>query len=383
MPPPLVAPYIETLAPYIPGKPIEEVTREYGVLDPVKLASNENPLGPSPLAIAAVQAALDKLNLYPDGSAFALKHGLSKFLGVPVSNLVLGNGTNELITLLARTFLADGDEAVFSAGTFVAYRIAVQSSGRAFTEVPMRANAADLVGMLAAVTARTRLLFLANPDNPNGTYVRGEALEAFLSQLPERCLVVLDEAYFEFAQGAPGYPNGLELRQRFPNLVVLRTFSKIYGLAGLRVGFGVSSPEVVTYLDRVRDAFNVNTLGQVGALAALGDVAHVQQTLAVTAEGRDLFVRELPRFGFTVVPSAANFVLVDTHRSGRQLFESLLPLGCIVRPAAAYGMPNAVRISVGTPRDNQRLLDALAHVAKFAPAANSKPDPERHEPARS
>ncbi len=356
-----VAPYIESLTPYVPGKPIEEVTREYGIPDPVKLASNENALGPSPLALAAVQAALGKVNLYPDGAACALKQGLSGKLGVAPSEIVLGNGANELITLLARTLLTEGEEAVFSSNTFLCYRIAVQSCGRRFTEVPMRDHRADLTALAAAVTPRTRLLFLANPDNPNGTYAAQVELEQFLSRLPETCTVVLDEAYFEFAD-APDFPDGLQLRRRFPNLVVLRTFSKIYGLAGLRVGYGVASSRLVGYLDRVRDTFNVNALGQVGALAALEDHAHVRRTLDVTSEGRERLMKDLPRFDFQVIPSVANFVLAEVGQSAQALFQALLPLGIILRPLGPYGMPQALRISIGTPPENQRLLRALDQV---------------------
>lgn len=358
MPSSLVAPYIESLAPYVPGKPLEEVTREYGVPDPIKLASNENPLGPSPKAVAAVEAALGKLHLYPDGAAFQLRQGLSKALGVSTAEIALGNGTNELITLLARTFMGDGDEAVFAATTFLCYRIAVQSCGRRLIEVPMRDHRADLAAMAQALSPKTKLVFLANPDNPNGTYVGRLELEAFLAKVPERCLVVLDEAYFEFATAAD-YPNGLALRARFPNLVVLRTFSKSYGLAGLRVGFGVARAEVVTYLDRVRDTFNVNTLGQLGALAALDDHDFLTKTIAAAVEGRALLARELPRFGFTVVPSQTNFVLAEIGSSAQALFEALLPLGVILRPLGPYGLPQALRISVGTAEENQRLLGAL------------------------
>ena len=361
MTPSLVAPYIESLTPYVPGKPMEEVTREYGVPDPLKLASNENALGPSPLALAAVGAALKKVNLYPDGAAFALKQGLSQKLGVPAAELVLGNGANELITLLARTLLAEGEEAIFSSNTFLCYRIAVQSCGRRFTEVPMREHRVDLKAMAAAITPRTRLLFLANPDNPNGTYAAQVELERFLTAVPETCTVVLDEAYFEFAD-ASDFPDGLQLRRRFPNLIVLRTFSKIYGLAGLRVGYGVASSKVVGYLDRVRDTFNVNSLGQVGALAALADHAHVRQTLDVTSEGRERLMKDLPRFDFRVIPSVANFVLAEVGQSAQALFQALLPLGIILRPLGPYGMPQAMRISIGTPPENQRLLRALDQV---------------------
>ena len=225
----------------------------------------------------------------------------------------------------------------------------------------MRDHRADLGAMAAAITPRTRLLFLANPDNPNGTYAAQTELEAFLAKVPETCTAVLDEAYFEFAD-APDFPDGLKLRRRFPNLIVLRTFSKIYGLAGLRVGYGVANSRVVGYIDRVRDAFNVNALGQVGALAALNDHEHVRRTLEVTAEGRKRLSKDLPRFGFRVIPSLANFVLVEVGQSAQALFQQLLPLGVILRPLGPYGMPQAMRISIGTPPEIQRLLRALDQV---------------------
>jgi histidinol-phosphate aminotransferase len=362
--PALVAPNIQTLSPYVPGKPIEEVAREYGVDGAVKLASNENPLGPSPLALEAIRARLNHAHLYPDGSCFELKRRLAAHHRVTPAEVAVGNGTNELITLLARTFLAAGDEAVISQQTFAIYQIALQACDRHFTAVPLRENRYDLAAMAAALTPRTKMCFIANPDNPNGTYVTKGELEAFLQRVPRSCLTVLDEAYFEFANvpSFPDYPDGSELRKRYPHLVVLRTFSKIYGLAGVRIGYGLCEPEVVGYLDRVRDAFNVNSLGQWAAAAALDDRAHVANTLRVVAEGRAVLTRELPRFGFRVIPSAANFVLCEIGRSGKAFFEALLPHGVIVRPLDAYRMPHAVRITVGTATDNERLLSAIDQV---------------------
>jgi len=369
----LVAPNIQTLSPYVPGKPIEEVAREYGVDGAVKLASNENPLGPSPLALQAMRDHLGHVHLYPDGSCFTLKKRLAAHHGVTPAEVVVGNGTNEIITLLARTFLSPGDEAVISQQTFAIYQIALQACDRRFTAVPMQHHRYDLAAMAAALTPKTKICFIANPDNPNGTYVTQGELEAFLKAVPPGCLTVLDEAYFEFAHGKefPDYPDGSELRKRYPRLVVLRTFSKIYGLAGVRVGYGLCEPDVVSYLDRVRDAFNVSAIAQWAATAALDDRAHLERTLQVVAEGRELLTRELPRFGFRVVPSAANFVLCDLGRSGKDFFEALLPHGVIVRPLDPYRMPQAVRITVGTAKDNQRLLAAIDAVmgSRAVPAA--------------
>jgi histidinol-phosphate aminotransferase len=360
-PSPIVASYIESLSPYVPGKPIEEVAREYGVPDCAKLASNENPLGASPLALTAIRDALERVHLYPDGSCFALKRKLAALHGAASEEIVVGAGTNEILTLLVRTFLAEGEEAVLSENTFLVYRLAVQSCGRRAVAVPMRGHRYDLDAMAAAIGPRTKLVFVANPDNPNGTYVSEAELTRFLDRVPERVLVVLDEAYFEFVDAAD-YPDGVRLRRQRPRLVVLRTFSKIHGLAGLRVGYGLCERDVANYLDRVRDPFNVSSLAQVAALAALDDHAHVEATRVVTREGRDLLTRELPRFGFQVVPSVANFVLALTGQSGEALFQGLLRHGVIVRPMTAYGMPEAVRISIGTPAENQRLLRALEKV---------------------
>jgi histidinol-phosphate aminotransferase len=361
---PLVPPNIQTLSPYVPGKPIEEVAREYGVDGAVKLASNENPLGPSPLALQAIRDRLSHAHLYPDGASFVLKQRLAEYHGVTPAEVTVGNGTNEIITLAARTFLAPGDEAVISQQTFAIYRIALQAADRPFTAVPLRDHRYDLEAMADALTPRTKICFIANPDNPNGTYVSQGELEAFLKRVPPGCLTILDEAYFEFAHGPrfPDYPDGSELRKRYPRLVVLRTFSKAYGLAGIRVGYGLCEPDVAQYLDRVRDAFNVSSIAQWAGVAALDDRVHLERTLAVVAEGREFLSRELPRFGFKVVPSAANFLLCELGQSGKAFFEALLPHGVIVRPLDAYRMPQAVRISVGTAKDNQRLLSAIEQV---------------------
>lgn len=367
-PDPLVASHIESLFPYVPGKPIEEVVREFGVPDCAKLASNENPLGASPRALAAVRDALSRAHLYPDGSCFALKQKLALRHGVDPREIVIGAGTNELLTLLARTFLGEGEEALLSENSFLVYRLAVQACGRRAVSVPMKDHRYDLEAMAQAVTQRTKLVFIANPDNPNGSYVTSRELERFLARVPERALVVLDEAYFEYVE-ALDYPDGAVLRRLRPRIVVLRTFSKIHGLAGLRVGYALCEPDVASYLDRVRDAFNVSALAQVAALAALDDREHVEATRAVTTEGRALLSRELPRFGFRVVPSVANFVLAEHSGDGDALFSALLPHGVIVRPMSAYGMPRAVRISVGTPAENERLLRALERLPGPLPQA--------------
>src|SRR5690606_29856247 len=280
----LVPSFIENLAPYIPGKPIEETEREYGVKNIAKLASNENPLGPSPKALEAMAPALRQMNLYPDASAFYLRNELAAFLEVRPEELVLGNGSNELIELLIRTFVHGDDEVLLSEHTFPIYKISAQAVGRRFVEVPMKDRHYDLEAMADAVNARTRMVFIANPDNPTGTYQTEEAVVRFLERLPERTLVVLDEAYYEYVV-APDYPNSLALRKRFPNLIVLRTFSKAYGLAGLRVGYGIARPEIVEYVNRTRAPFNVSTIAQIAARAALQDQEHVRRTVELNRKG--------------------------------------------------------------------------------------------------
>jgi len=362
-PRPLVPPYIETLKPYVPGRPIDEVERELGLAGVIKLASNENPLGPSPLAVQALSGALSQLHLYPDGSSHALVHGLAKFLGFAPEEVFVGSGSNEIIELLIRTFTLPGDEALLCQGSFMMYKVALQAHGRRFVEVPMKPGFRyDLPAMAQALTERTRLVFLSNPDNPTGTAFSRADLEAFLPQVPDDCLVILDEAYFEYVDWAE-YPNGLEYVRARPNLVVLRTFSKAYGLAGLRVGYGVMSAQRVGYLNRTRMPFNVSSLAQVAALAALGDAAHVQRTRALNLEGLASLERELTALGFTVPHSHANFVFVDLGRPAGPVHDQLLRRGVITRPVPGYGFPNALRISVGMPAENERLVTALREIS--------------------
>jgi histidinol-phosphate aminotransferase len=354
----LVPDFISSLQPYVPGKPIEETEREYGVTGAVKLASNENPLGPSPRAMAAIQAALPKLHLYPDGGSFYLKNAVSSWLGISTGELMLGNGSNELIELLIRTFVHGDDEVLLSAGSFVIYKISCQAVGRRFVEVPMRDRHYDLAAMADAIGPRTRMVFIANPDNPTGTYQGREALLAFLRRVPADTLVVMDEAYFEYAE-APDYPDSMKLRAEFPNLVTLRTYSKIYGLAGVRLGYGVARREIVDFVNRTRAPFNVSSVAQVAGIAAIQDVEHVQRTRALNRQGLELLGRELPAMGLKIWPSQTNFYLVDFGRPAPEVFTSLLKLGVIVRPMHGYGFTTSVRINTGTPADHDKLLSAI------------------------
>ena len=356
----LVPEWIRTLTPYPPGKPIEEVERELGIRDSIKLASNENPLGPSPKAVAAIAAVLADLHRYPDGSAFYLKRRLAERLGVSEAELIVGNGSNEIIELAVRTFLRPGDEAVMADQAFVVYRLVVQAAGGISRIVPLRAFTHDLETIAAAVTPRTRLVFLGNPNNPTGTIFRRAAWRAFLGRLPEHLLVVADEAYAEYVED-PEYPDTIRERGDRVPVLSLRTFSKLYGLAGLRIGYGVAAAPVIDVLDRIRQPFNVNALALAGARAALDDEEHVRRTLAANRAGMAFLVEAFRALGLAYVPSAANFVLVRVG-DGARVYEALLRRGVIVRPMAVYGFPEHVRVTVGTEAENARFVAALRAV---------------------
>jgi histidinol-phosphate aminotransferase len=354
-----VPPYVAALQPYVPGKPIEEVEREYGVSNVAKLASNENALGPSPRALAAAREACAKVHLYPDGSAFALRGALAARLGVSADEIAVGNGSNELLELVVRTFVGEGEETLTSAGSFVVYRLASQAHGRRCVEAPMRERRYDLRAIAERLSRRTRVVFLANPDNPNGTYFSEAELRGFLEVVPRDVLVVLDEAYVEFVD-AKDFPDSLALRRRFPQIAISRTFSKIYGLAGLRLGYLVASPEVVDLLDRVRAPFNTSLVAQAAGVAALSDEEHLARSRALVASERPFLTDGLRALGATVWPSQTNFVLADfPGRPGGTLFEALLRQGVVVRPMGGYGMPTGQRITVGLRPENEKLLAAL------------------------
>jgi histidinol-phosphate aminotransferase len=361
---PLVQPYIESLKPYVPGKPTADAARETGLQDVVKLASNENPLGPSPQAVQALERAVANVHLYPEGSSRELTLGLARSLGVEAGQVFVGSGSNEVIELLIRTFTAHDDEALLCQGSFLMYKVSLQAHGRRFREVPMAPGFRyDLEAMARALSPRTRLVFLANPDNPTGTAFGRKALEAFLPAVPEDCLVVLDEAYFEFVDWAE-YPNGLDYLARWPNLVVLRTFSKAHGLAGLRLGYGVMRPELVGYLHRTRMPFHVSSLAQAAGLAALADAEHLAKTRALNLAELPRVRAELLALGLTVPESHGNFVFVDLGRPAAPVADALLARGVIVRPVPGYGFPQALRISIGLPAWNAKMLSALHAVLR-------------------
>jgi histidinol-phosphate aminotransferase len=352
---------ILTLQPYQAGKPIEELQRELGVGDVIKLASNENPRGPGPSVHAALARAATALSRYPDGNGYRLKRVLAKHLGVRADQITLGNGSNDVLDLIARVALSPGCEGIVSAHAFVVYPLAVIAHGGVLVTVPARNWTHDLDAMAAAVTNATRIVFVANPNNPTGTWVARRELVAFLDRIPEHVITVLDEAYFEYLQH-PDYPNGIELLARYPNLVVTRTFSKIYGLAGMRVGYCVSHADVADLLNRVRQPFNVSSLALECAEAAIGDQEFVRRSREINDEGMQQLRLGLDQLGVSYIPSGGNFMCVDLRRPAAPIYDALLRLGVIVRPIAGYGMPNHLRVTVGLHEENARFLDALAQV---------------------
>jgi len=360
----LVPDYIRTLVPYTPGKPIEEVEREYGIANSVKLASNENPLGPAPKALQAIRAKLPELNLYPDGDCFYVKEGLAKKLGVAPEQLIFGNGSNEIIELAARTFMRVGDEAVMARQAFIVYKLIVQAVGGVAKEIPLRDYTHDLDAIADAVSPKTRMVFLANPNNPTGTVYRRPEWERWLDRLPEEILVIADEAYFEYVRD-PEYPDSLRYHDRGKTILTLRTFSKLYGLAALRIGYGVGPRDVIAVMQRVRQPFNINAVAQWAALAALDDAEHVRNSLAVNRQGMEFLAAEFERLGLSYVPSQGNFVLVRVG-NGNEVFQRLLTQGVIVRPMGAYQFPEHVRVTVGTMDDNRRFVAALEGIIKAA-----------------
>lgn len=350
----LVTPEIESLTPYEAGKPIEEVARELGLSDIIKLASNENPLGPSPKAMQAVRSALSEGHRYPDAAAFRLRERLAAFHDVPHDEIIQGNGSNEILELLIRTFSTRQDHVVFAEPAFVVYKLASLAHGVPFTAVPTKDWTHDLPAMAAAVQPNTKLLFIANPNNPTGTHVGREALAKLLQEVPPEVIVVLDEAYIQYVE-ADDYADGLTLRGLRDRLVLTRTFSKIYGLASLRVGYAIGPKQLIDYMNRVRAPFNVGSLGQAAAVAALDDGEHVERSVRENAQERARLLEALGELGLETVPSQCNFVFCGVKGSARELFNALLQRGVIIRPVG----PQHVRITVGTPRENDRLLGAL------------------------
>ncbi len=352
-----VHPDIASLSPYVPGKPIEELQRELGLSRIVKLASNENPLGPSPRAVAVIGEDAATLHRYPDGGAFRLREALADRWKVTSDHIILGNGSDEILGLLARTFLSPGEEAVMADHTFVIYKMEVAAAHGTAVIVPLKNWRHDLSAMADAVTAKTRLLFVCNPNNPTGTMVSKEEVTRLMARVPDHVVVVFDEAYFEYVRSAE-FPDSMAYVRQGRHAIVLRTFSKIYGLAGLRIGYGVTTPEITNFLNRVRPPFNANSVAQRAALAALGDDDHVAKSRAVNEAGMEQVVKGLRALGFAPIPSEANFVYVDIGRDGRAVFEAMLREGVIIRHIEG----RMVRVTIGRQEENQAFLTALARV---------------------
>ena len=359
----LAQPGVQQLSPYVPGKPVDELARELDI-DPatiVKLASNENPLGASPKALAAIQGELAELTRYPDGNGFALKNLLSSQCGVQLDQVTLGNGSNDILELVARAYLAPGLNAVFSEHAFAVYPIVTQAVGADAHVVPAKDWGHDLQAMLKAIDNNTRVVFIANPNNPTGTWFDANALNEFLQDVPERVLVVLDEAYIEYAEGGE-LPDGLEFLSAYPNLLVSRTFSKAYGLAALRVGYALSSAVVADILNRVRQPFNVNSFALAAACAALQDADYLAESRRLNDAGMHQLQEGFRELGLGWIPSRGNFIALHLGHLAAPVYQGLLREGVIVRPVANYGMPNHLRITIGLPAENARLLEALAKV---------------------
>ena len=357
--------YIRAMMAYLPGKPVSELAREMGI-EPdgiVKLASNENPLGMSPRACEAAQQALAEGARYPDGNGFGLKAALCARYGVRQEQIVLGNGSNDILELAAHTFLRPGTSAIYSRYAFAVYPLATQAAGARGIEVPDRQFGHDLDAILASITTDTRVIFIANPNNPTGTFIPGAALEAFLLRVPDNVLVVLDEAYTEYISGAHYY-DSIAWLERFPNLLISRTFSKAYGLAGLRVGYGFGHPFVIDLMNRVRQPFNVSSMALAAAEAALGDVGFLQRTAEINACGMAQITEALARLDLSWIESVANFVTFSVPNAA-EVNQALLRKGVIVRPLAGYGMPEWLRVSIGLPKENVVFIEALQSVLKM------------------
>jgi histidinol-phosphate aminotransferase len=357
----MTAPGIPALNPYIPGKPVSELERELGLSDTIKLASNENPLGPPESAKRAILDQLGELARYPDGSGFALRNKLAALHGVNAESITLGNGSNDILDLVARTFLHPGVEAVYSQYGFAIYAIATQAVGATARIAAARDYGHDLQAIRALVGDNTRVVFIANPNNPTGTWLAAEELKGFLESLPDQVITVVDEAYIEYVQ-EPDYPDASRWLDEFPNLIVTRTFSKAYGLAGLRIGYGLSHPGVAELMNRVRHPFNANSLALAAAEAALDDQAHIHSSVEMNIRGMEQLTAGFAALGLSFIPSVGNFVTVDLGRSAAEVDQGLLREGCIARPVANYGLPNHLRVTVGLPEENSRFLEALERV---------------------
>ncbi len=346
---------------YQPGKPIDEVKRELGLRQVVKLASNEIPYGPSPKVLASIVREAKNLNRYPDGGCYLLRQALAKRLGVGEDQLVFGNGSDEIIVMAVRAFNTPGDEVIVAKPSFLIYEIASKLSGAKVRSIPLRGLYYDLEAMRKAVSPKTKIIFIGNPDNPAGTYVTGKQVKTFLNKIPKDIVVFFDEAYYEFVT-AQDYPDSIRLLKSFPNVIVTRTFSKMYGLAGLRIGYGIASPKVCGFLNRVREPFNVNALAQVAALACLNDNGYYKKLARLIRKEKMNLYKSFRKFGFDFKESATNFILIDVKKDSTQIANRLIRKGVIIRDMNVWGLKNFIRVTVGTKVENRKLLKALKDV---------------------
>ena len=356
-------PGIETIKAYQGGKPIEEVKRELGISDIIKLASNENPLGPSPLALQAIEESAKQVHFYPDGNAYYLKSDLAQHLGVTEAHLILTNGSNEVLTLVGETYLRPGDEVIYAEGAFVVYEHVAQVSGATPVVVPMQNDTHHLSAMATAITDKTKVIFIANPNNPTGTIVTAAETAQFMAQVPEHVLVVFDEAYYEYVTN-PDYPHTLPYVMEERNFIITRTFSKIYGLAGLRVGYGIAPTSIISTMNPVRQPFNCNAIAQAAARAALKDTDYVKKSQELNAEGKTFLYAAFDKLGLRYIKTEGNFIMVFVNQNGADLADAMMQEGVIVRQMAGYGFPNAIRVTIGRQKENERFIEVLTSLVR-------------------
>lgn len=352
---------IEELKPYVPGKPIEELRRELGIKEPVKLASNENPLGPSPLAVQAIIENINKINRYPDGRGYILKKRLGESLSLDEENIILGNGSNELIELAFRTFLLPDEEIIQPYPTFLVYEKIAKTTGAGLVSVPLKDFRCDLDAIKESIGEKTKIIIINNPNNPTGTAIKKDEMLNFLQDIPDDILILIDEAYIEFASDSD-IAKGNELLKAHPLIFTIRTFSKLYGLAGLRIGYGFGSRKIIDYMNRVRQPFNTNMLAQIGATYALDDHEFVKKTLNLVREGIKYLYEQLNKLGLEYIPTQTNFLVIRTKLHSEKLYKEMLKEGVIIRSMESFGMPYHIRINVGLPHENERFINTLRKI---------------------
>ncbi|MBM7556480.1 histidinol-phosphate transaminase [Halanaerobacter jeridensis] len=359
----LIREEILSIKPYVPGKPIEEVKRELGLEEVIKLASNENPLGASQSAIDVMKKAAEDVHIYPDGNVYRLRKKLSEKLGVAENELTFGNGSDEIVIMLGQAFMNPDDEIIMAETTFSEYRFSANIMGGNIVQVPLKDYTHDLDAMLEAVTEQTKMIFVCNPNNPTGTMVGQEEVEEFLEEVPDDVLVIFDEAYSEYAT-SDDYPETIDYLDDYDNLIILRTFSKIHGLAGLRIGYGIADEEIISYIDRVRQPFNIGALAQKAAIASLEDEEHVQQSLEYNQQGKKYLYQQFEELGLDYVPTQTNFILVDIEQDNNQVFQEMLERGVIIRSMDSYGYDTKIRVTIGLPDENKRFIKELKEVIR-------------------